>query len=214
MGPLHRTVFAALLLAAIGCAPKVSLRVPPSAIAELPIERKLTLLDAENDLLAAVDARDLQEEKTLQAREAIDDAWKLKREVEEQADKARKAGQSPEVQEAAIREASLRIEWARADLDLQRSLLRREEGALMLAEARYEQTRAGEVLEAGLAGAQGLRAAEFQEQTDRLAKVADLKAADAKNQQAQADQVAAKWKEARAQLTRLTGGAQGSAWVQ
>src|SRR5262249_34140917 len=56
---LHAGLQAALLCA---CAPKVALRVPPEALAELPLERKLTLLDAENDLLAAVDSRDAQEE--------------------------------------------------------------------------------------------------------------------------------------------------------
>jgi hypothetical protein len=192
----------------------VKLRVPPTAIAELPLERKLALLDQENDLLAAVDARDTQEERWLQSREAEADAWNRKREAEEAREKAQKASTPLEVPDAAIREAVLRIEFARADLDLQRALFRAADLALLAAEAKYEQARASEVLEAGLAGARGLREDEFKAQTERLAALARQRAAEAADKRAAADKAQAALSQARAELTRLTGGAQGSAWVQ
>ena len=217
-GRWSRSLGALLLLIAAsplaGCAPRVKLRVPPSAIAELPLERKLTLLDAENELLSAVDARDLLEERWLAAREAVDDAWTRKREADDARDRAKKGSLPLEVPEAAQRESLLRIEFARADLELARAQLRAGEGALLAAEAKYEQARAGEVIEAGLTGARGLRAPEFQEQSDRLAQVAQQRTAEAAKKKEAADTAAAEWKQARAELTKLTGGAQGSAWVQ
>jgi hypothetical protein len=209
-------IAAALLCALVtaGCAPRVKLRVPPAAIAELPLERKLSLLDQENDLLAAVDARDTQEERWLQSREAETDAWARKREAEEAREKARTARTPLEVPDAAIREAQLRIVFARADLELQRALFRAADVALLAAEAKYEQARAAEVLEAGLTGARGLRAEEFAAQTGKLAGLAQQRAADAVEKRAAADKAQADLQAARAELTRLTGGAQGSAWVQ
>ena len=212
-----RALCALLLLAAAplaGCAPRVKLRVPPSAIAELPLERKLTLLDAENDLLSAVDGRDLLEERWLAAREAVDDAWTRKREADDARDRAKRSNLSLEVPEAALHESLLRIEFARADLELSRAQLRAGEGALLAAEAKYEQARASEVLEAGLTGSRGLRAPEFQEQSERLSQVAQQRAAEASKKREAADTASAAWKQARAELTRLTGGAQGSVWVQ
>jgi hypothetical protein len=206
---------AALTVAlATGCAPRVKLRVAPAAVAELPLERKLSLLDQENDLLAAVDARDTQEERWLQSREAESDAWARKREAEDAREKAKKAGTPLEVPEAAIREAVLRIEFARADLELQKALFRAADVALVAAEAKYEQARATEVLEAGLTGARGLRAEEFQAQSERLTALAQQRTAEAAEKRAAADKAQAALQQARAELTRLTGGAQGSAWVQ
>jgi hypothetical protein len=212
---LARAGLCALLAAPLaGCTPRVKLRVEPSAIAELPLERKLTLLDAENDLLSAVDARDIAEERMLAAHDAIDDAWNRKREADEQRDKAKKAGLPLDVPDAALRESELRIDWCRADLDLSRAQLRSAESASLLAQARYEQSRATEVLEAGLPGSRGLRAADFQAQTDRLARFAQERAAETAARKEATDRVAARWTQARTDLTRLTGGAQGSAWVQ
>ncbi len=209
-------IAAALLCAflAMGCAPRVTLRVPPAAVAELPLERKLALLDQENDLLAAVDARDTQEERWLQSREAEGDAWARKREAEDAREKAQRARTQLEVPDAAIREAQARIEFARADLDLQRALFRAAEVALLAAEAKYEQARAAEVLEAGLTGARGLRAEEFQAQSGKLAALAQQRTAEAAEKRAAADKAQAALQAARAELTRLTGGAQGSAWVR
>jgi thioesterase domain-containing protein len=192
----------------------VKLRVPASAIAELPLERKLSLLDQENDLLAAVDLRDTQEERWLQSREAEYDAWSRKREAEDAREKAQKARTPLEVPEAAIREAVLRIEFARADLELQRALFRAADLALLAAEAKYEQARAAEVLEAGLTGARGLREAEFKAQTEKLSALAQQRTEEAAGKRAAADKAQAALQQARAELTRLTGGAQGSAWVQ
>lgn len=197
-----------------GCAPRVKLRVPPAAIAELPLERKLALLDQENDLLAAVDARDTQEERWLASREAESDAWARKREADEAREKAQKARTPLEVPEAAIKEALLRIEFARADLQLQRALFQAAEVALLAAEAKYEQARAAEVLEAGLTGARGLRAEEFKAQTERLNAAARQRSAEATEKRAAAETAQAALQQARAELTRLTGGAQGSAWVR
>jgi hypothetical protein len=212
--------FAALALAlgcallGSGCAPRVKLRVPPAAIQELPLERKLSLLDQENDLLAAVDARDQQEERYLASRDAENDAYARKREAEDARDKADKARTPLDVPEAAIREAKLRIEFARKNLELQRALFRASDVALLAAEAKYEQARATEVLEAGLAGARGLRAEEFQAQTERMSQLSQQRLAEAAQKREAADKAQAELQAARAELTRMTGGAQGSAWVQ
>jgi hypothetical protein len=194
-------------LAFAACAPSVSLRVPGPAVAELPLERKLVLLDGENGLLAAVDARDAQEDRAFAAGEARRDASRRLKE----ADNAREG--SPDVLRAAVAEAEARREFADRDRDLQRALVDVANAELLVADARFEEQRAKEVESAALAGAQGIHLDEFAAQVAKMERARDSRAADAKSAQADADKARAAWEAARGELAKLTGGAQGSVWV-
>ena len=211
-------VRAALLLSLsvslLACAPKVSLRVSPAAIAELPLERKLTLLDAENGLLAAADARDAQEDRLLAAGEARRAAQKRIRDAEEARERDRANKDSPAAADAAVREAEARRNFADKDRDLQRELLKVAEADFMLADAKFEQARATEVEGAALAGAQGVKLDDYSNQVASLEKVREGRAAEAAKVRARADEARAAWDAVRGELTRLSGGAQGSVWVE
>jgi hypothetical protein len=203
---------AALLCA---CAPKVSLRVPQDALAELPLERRLTLLDAENDFLAAVDARDAQEEQLARAEQAHKDAEQRKRDAEHNLSKAKDENtNNTSVAEAALRESQSREALSEREIEVQKAELHVSEAGLLVAEARFELTRANEVAGAALGHSRGVKPEKYQEQVDDLGRLAAERAAEAKKQHAEADAASLKWQAARADLTRLTGGAQGSAWVQ
>ncbi len=189
------------------CATKVSLRVPQKAIADLPLERKLVLLDAENGLLAAVDARDAQEEKLFAAGQARRDAQRRLREADDSKDKA-------DVARAQVTEAKARRELADKDRDYQRALLEVAEADLMLADAKFEEARAQQVEGAGLPSGSGVRAADFDEQVAKLQKFRDGKSAKAKEIAAELDKQRAQWDAARGELKKLSFGAQGSVWVE
>ncbi|HUJ26857.1 MAG TPA: hypothetical protein VLW85_12615 [Myxococcales bacterium] len=204
-------VYPALLCA---CASGVSLRVSPEALAELPLENRLTLLDAENDYLAAVDARDAAEDRVLQAVEARGQARQRRHEAEDNLSNARKEKETPDAAEAAVRESEARVELADRRIDSSRAELRVAEAALDLADARFEQARAGEVVSAGLSHSHDVKPEKFQRQVDDLARVRTEREAKAQEVKARTDEAEQQWRAARAELTKLTGGAQGSAWVE
>ena len=135
-----------MLLAAISaaCAPRVSLRVPSDAVAELPLERRLTLLDAENELLAAddrIDAAQIALEEEAGRRDQAKERLRLSREH------AADAGG-----EAALHESEARLTFCEREIDEQRAQLRIAEAALLVAQARFEESRAAEVESPGLQG--------------------------------------------------------------
>jgi hypothetical protein len=207
------TLAACALLCA--CAPKVSLRVPQEALAELPLERRLTLLDAENDYLAAVDARDAQEEQLQQTETQHKDAEQRKHEAEENLSRTKgQADANTSVASAALREGETRLVLSERELDAQRAELRVSDASLMVAEARFELMRANEVSAAALGHSQGVNPEKYQRQIDELGKVTAQRETEAKTKRAEADAANVKWQAARTELMRLTGGAQGSAWVQ
>jgi len=100
------------------------------------------------------------------------------------------------------------------EIEVQKAEVHVAEAGLLVAEARFELTRASEVSAAALGHSRGVKPEKYQEQVDELSKVAAERTAEAKKQRAEADAASVKWQAARADLTRLTGGAQGSAWVQ
>lgn len=189
------------------CAPRVSLRVPAEAVAELPLERRLTLLDAENDLLAATDAVDSRRELVNESPALLDAAEAREKAAGEE------RGRDPSA-EAAVSECRARLNWTARQAELRRAELSASEAALLVAQARFEEARAAEVEAAALPGSRGIRRAAYREQVDRLAQVQAGREAEAAKRSTSAAEAEKRWRLARAELTRLTGGAQGSAWVQ
>ncbi len=198
------------LLALAACAPSVSRRVPPAAVAALPLERRLTLLDAENGLLAATDARDAQEERVQAAGEARHAAERRLREAENARDKG---AVKEDTARAALAEAEARKTFAERDRELQKKRLELADAELLVADARFEESRAAEVEAASLPGAGGIHRSDYADQVAELEKSRARKAAEASAVQAQADAARAAWNAARASLAKLTFGAQGSVWV-
>jgi hypothetical protein len=136
-----------------GCAAHLSEHVPSAAVAELPLECRLALLDAESEVLAAQDARDAQEETALAATEAVREAAHRVRVSEEALD----GKENDDVARAAHMESSARREFAEADDSLQHVRLATADAALLLAQARFELARAREVDRVGQGGRYSVR---------------------------------------------------------
>ena len=204
----------ATLLAA--CGPSVSLRVEQRSIKDLPLESRLDLLDAENDLFSAVDRRDDMEAAIEDARAAVHKADGRVDEADHNLDQAkdRKDQGGIDVGKLAVQEAKAHrtvqeweLKFAHKDLDV-------AEAQLLVAEARFEKSKAEVAKKAKAPGAAELKLPDFDKQVDRLQlHVKDVqKEADKTRKAAEKDQ--AKWQALSRQLSELTGGAQGSAWVQ
>lgn len=197
-------------IAVAGCGPSLSTRVPDEAIARLPVERRLSLLDAETDLLAAVDRRDAQADRVLASEEAIVAAGRRLEEAEERLDRK---DASREVGKAAVDEGEARVEVARRDLALEQARLDRDEVLLLVARARFEQVRAREVKDAGLAAAFDLEESAFSDQLEELASAVAKREKKEASRRTKADEARVKWTAAREKLAALTGGAAGTVWT-
>ncbi len=215
--PAARFPEAGLALLAVGlfagCAVNVSLRVPPVAIANLPLEQRVTLLDAENEMLASQDARDAADEAVATADEAIGHA-------ERRLDTARKAldrasdPATQQVAKAGVHEAEERLKFAEQDRVLTRAKLATASANLLLAQAKFELARAHEVEVAGQGARYGVRAPDYQAQVDRIAAFVKERSDEEQKVKAETDGIHKEWDSAAQELAQLTGGAQGSIWVQ
>jgi hypothetical protein len=197
-----------------GCAAHLTEHVPSEAIAKLPLECRLTLLDAESEVLAAQDVRDAQEEATAAARESVAVADRRVDTAETNLKKARSANENVDIANAAVTEAESRLAYARADDELQHARLETTDAALLLAQARFEFARAHEVDAAGQSGVWSVRVQAYTDQVARISRHLDETKLAEQRVQTNADESRKAWSGASEKLAGLTGGAQGSVWVQ
>ncbi len=201
------------LAALLGCG---HARVSDQSLAALPLEAKLDLIEAENDLFIAIDAVDEMSNRVLETKE---DYQKSDERIREAKEALKLAEASSDVNHRAIAELSIqeskeRRAWLDAWLSVQWALLDAEKAKLELAKARYERVQAQTVKKANVAGAEKINLADF----DR--RVADLeadskKAAERAQKEAEtAEKVKSTWSATRRTLAQKTGGGQGSAWVE
>ena len=200
----------------VACGPSVSLRVEQRSLRDLPLESRLDLLDAENDLFAAVDRRDDAEQGIDDARLALHRADQRVSEAEHNLDQAKDRRDSAgiEVGKLAVEEAKAHRRVQDWQLDLARGDLDVEEARLLVAQARFERAKADVARKAKTAGAAELKLKDFDRQVETLQKnVKNVQDGVAKVQKS-SEKDRQKWQALSRQLAELTGGAQGSAWVQ
>jgi chromosome segregation ATPase len=208
---------AALFAGALAaCGPSVSLRVEQRSLKDLPLESRLDLLDAENDLFAAVDRRDDAEQGIDDARTALRRADNRVSEEEHDLDQAhdRRDAAGIEVGKLAVQEAKARRRVQDWDLDLAKGNLDVEDARLLVAEARFERAKADVARKARTAGAADLKLKDFDKQVDNLQRNVQDEQKDVAKVQKKSEKDRQKWQALSRQLAELTGGAQGSAWVQ
>jgi hypothetical protein len=202
------------LLAA--CGPSVSLRVEQRSLQQLPLESRLDLLDAENDLFAAVDRRDDAEQGVEDARIAVRRANARIGEEEHDLDKAEDTHdkQGVVVGKLAVEESKVHRDYLETQVDVARAHFRVEEARLLVAEARFERAKADVAKKAKTPGSADLKLKEFDDQVTRLeAHVKDVqKGYEAEQKDSEKEKQ--KWLALSVKLSQLTGGAQGSAWVE
>jgi hypothetical protein len=182
----------------------------------LPVEERLDLLDAENDLFAAIDRRD----DALQALDDAQDAYaktgKLLATAEHDLDKAgdEKDQQGVAVGKLAVEEAHAHRRYADLAIDLAHDELDVASAYVLVAEAQFEKAKAEAVVRAKVKGASGIVVAKFDEQVKHFQKRAKGIEHDLQSDTKSADKVRARWTELSHQLSEQTGGAQGSPWVE
>ncbi len=201
----------ALLLGGCGL-----LRVDERAVALLPLESKLDLIEAENDLFIAIDAVDEAANKVNETKDDYANADRRIGEAKEalaQAEEAKDA-KLVEVGKLSLQESRDRKEFLSYYVDVMWALLDVEKAKLDLARARYERTRAQAVKKANVAGAQDVNLKDFDAQV--VAWEAEVKARTQKASLANtaAEKVRGTWYATRRVLAQKTGGAQGSPWVE
>jgi len=199
-----------------GCGPSVSLRVEQRSLRDLPLESRLDLLDAENDLFAAIDRRDDAEQAIEDARLAERRAKQRVSEADRNLDQARdrRDAQGIEVGKLAVDEAKAHRRVQEWQVDLAYGDLEVEEARLLVAQARFERAKAEVARKAKTPGAAELKLKDFDKQVDDLQKhVADV-VKDREKEQKKSEKDRQKWQALSRQLADMTGGAQGSAWVE
>jgi hypothetical protein len=209
-----RAAMGALALVAFwGCG---HARVSEKSLAALPLEAKLDLVEAENDLFIAVDAVDEAANRVMETREEYARSGERIREAKE-ALKLAEASRDPkhvEIAELSIQESKERRAWLDAWLSVQWALLDAEKAKLELARGRYERTQAQTVKKANVQGAEKINLADFD------GRVADLEAdgkramGKAQKEAQSAEKVKDAWSATRHTLAQKTGGGLGSAWVE
>jgi len=200
----------------VACGPSVSLRVEQRSLRDLPLESRLDLLDAENDLFAAVDRRDDAEQIIDDAKVALHRADQRVSEAERNLDQARNRRDAAgiEVGKLAIQEARAHRRVQDWQVDLARDALDVEEARLLVAQARFERAKAEVARKAKTAGAGELKLKDFDRQVENLQKHVKDVQQDADKEQKRSEKDRQNWQALSRQLAELTGGAQGSAWVQ
>lgn len=198
------------------CGPSVSLRVQDRSLKDLPLESRLDLLDAENDLFAAIDRRDDAEQVIDDAKVAFHRADQRVSEEEHNLDQARdrKDTAGIDVGKLAVTEAKAHRRVQDWQVDLARDALDVEDARLLVAQARFERAKAEVARKAKTPGAAELKLKDFDRQVDDLSKHVKNVQQDADKEQKKSEKDRQKWQTLARQLAALTGGAQGSAWVQ
>ncbi|MHB1846565.1 MAG: hypothetical protein ACYCWW_17215 [Deltaproteobacteria bacterium] len=199
-----------------GCGGGLSLRVPKASLVRLPVEERLDLLDAENDLFAAIDRRDDAAQAVEDAREAHRRAGALVSEAVRDLDKANDSGDrdSALVAEEAVREAKLHRAWLDEAIDLAEDALEVAKAEVLVSRARFERAKAEAVKRAKLKGTASLMLADFDAQIARFERNARSLRRELSAAQARAEKVRSAWLGESRKLSDMTGGARGSPWVE
>jgi chromosome segregation ATPase len=205
-----------LALALAGCAGPVSTRVKPDLVKALPVESRIELLDAENALFASIDALDAARDGLEDAERQADLADGNVDEAKDQRKRARDThdATAESVAELAITEANARKQFLKFQQKVLRATLKVREAELDAARGRYELSKAKEVKRVALQGTEALKVDAYEAQVQRLDDRVKAIAADEGAVRADADARKKEWDDARAQLAKATGGAQGSAFVE
>jgi hypothetical protein len=204
---------AAALLLLPGCG---LLRVDDSAVQRLPLESKLDLIEAENDLFIAVDAVDEAANRVIETKEdykkadtAIDEAGEALSQAEQAKDQ-----KLIDISKLSVTEGRQHRDFLSVQEDVLWAQLDVEKAKLELARGRYEKARAQAVKKANVEGAQKIKLEDYDKQVAELEATVKKRQADVVKESAAAEKVRGVWYATRRNLSSKTGGGQGSPWVE
>ncbi len=212
---IRRSVTVVAFLSLAACGGGVSLRVPKKSLDALPVDERLDLLDAENDLFVAIDKHDDAVEAVRDAREAYRRAASQVAQAVRDLD--RSSGSSdPEavVAREELVEAKLHRAWLDRSIDLAEEALAVADEEVLVARARLERAKAQAVERAKVPGAASLSMRDFDAQVVRLERREKSLRDDLANDRKHANEERGAWLSESRKLSDMTGGALGSPWVE
>lgn len=208
----NSTTLAAVAL--LACTPKYGQRVPDELVSRLPFETRIELLEAENELAVAIDRRDEAENEISRARDGLRRAKSRLSAAKDEIDRADDA-KSTEIALLAVEEASFRVEFLRAQQEVNVAKLELERLSLRCAMAKFELARLTAARKAKVEGAEALDAAEFEAQTQSCDEEVKTRRAELKtNWVDQAEAAKAVWETKRTALAKKTFDARASPYVE
>jgi len=169
---------AAALLLLPGCG---LLRVDDSAVQRLPLESKLDLIEAENDLFIAVDAVDEAANRVIETKEDYKKADNAISEAGEALSQAEQAKDQKliDISRLSVTESRQRRDFLDSWEDVMWAQLDVEKAKLELARGRYEKARAQAVKKANVEGAQKIKIEDYDRQVAELEATVKKRVADA-----------------------------------
>ncbi len=207
-----RWVLAPLVVLA-GCGLK---RISPDIVQRLPVEAKIQLLEAENDLYIAIDRHDEAVDRALHTRDELRRARDRIGEAKDARKRAREGGDAREIEVAdlSVEEAYQKRDWLDDWVEVQWDYAAAEEASLEAARARFERAKASLAKKANVEGSEKLSSEAFENQVRKLEARAKEKLAEADAERKKAEESRTKWNTTRRALAQKTGGALGSPWVE
>lgn len=207
-------VLIAAASAVTGCAGAYGRRVPDSLVSKLPFETRIELLEAENDLGVAIDKRDEAQNEVLRARDGLRRAKARLSAAHDEVGRA-KDDLSKEVATLAVAEAEARVDYLRAQQEVNVRRADLEELALRCAQARYELARLTAARKAKVEGAEGLSQEDFENQVKACeGDLKDRRAELKEQQQSKAEQAKVVWEKQKTALAKKTFDARASPYVE
>jgi len=211
-----RGLWPLLLLAPLSCGASLSYRVDPDSVHALPVDERLDLLDSENDLFAALDRRDDAVQALDDARDAYDRTARQLSTAANDLDRAQDEhdGQGVTIGRLAVEEAKAHRRWADRAIDLAEDQLDIASAYVLVAEAQFEKAKAEAVVRAKVKGASSVNVAKYAAQVKHFLERARGVERDLKEDTADAEKDRSRWADLSRKLSEMTGGAQGSPWVE
>ncbi len=203
---------AVLALFGTGCN-RYGRRVPEVVISSLPYETRIELLEAENELAAAIDHVDESQNEVSRTHDAI------ARAQDRQSAAGREVGEahddrSREVAQLAVEESEARVQYLYALQDLNVSNLHLEELSLQCAQARFEVARLTAARKAKVAGSEKLKPEEFDAQVKACEDDLKQQRANQSEQKKHFDTVRTAWEDKKSALAKKTFDARASPYVE
>ena len=188
-------------------------RVPDYVVQKLPYEVRIELLEAENDLAAAIDHVDEAANEVNRTQDAINRARDREgaagREVGEAHD-----DRSREVAELAVQESKARVEYLWQLLNIRFLDYRTEQLVLECAQARFEVSRLTAARKAKVAGSEVLKPEDFDGQVKACDDEVKQRKAAQQEDKKRFESARAAWEERKAALAKKTFDARASPYVE
>ncbi|MEE8408159.1 MAG: hypothetical protein V3T05_01010 [Myxococcota bacterium] len=207
---------AAWVMSALCACSSLSETVDRDQLAEITVENKLLLFDAENDVSIAIDEREQIQRQIYETKQDLRDAEIQIEEAEIDEDRASVKGDAQRAQLSAMaREVFLlKVDYLEEYLDFLREKLDGQESLIMVAYAKFELAKAKLVKKNNVRGALDIELIDFEEQVDEYVERARENRMDLAERATEIEAFKKQWLDRRDQLMAASGGGLGSPWAE